>query len=459
MVYSNTKRVASIVMTSVLAAAIAGCGGAKASEQAQDETPVTSQAVQVSAAQAVEAKQEQSTTTTTTAADANTSLASMVTDGVIDTSSLFTERDLQQEVDLVGATYLSLTSGKDVTITSEGVYVLVGDVEDVTVLVDADAAKVQLVLDGVSISNTDAPAIYVKNADKVFVTSTSGSENVLSVTGAFTADGDTNTDAVIFSKDDLVLNGTGSLTINSTDNGISSKDDLKVTGGSYVINCSSDALEANDSIRIADGNFTITTSKDALHSENDEDDSKGFVYICGGNFTIEAADDGIHGTTYVQIDDGSFTISGQEAIEATYVQVNNGNISISASDDGINASQKSSQLTPTIDIRGGQLSITMAQGDTDALDSNGYLYVSGGNIEINGPFAFDFEWGSEFTGGTIYVNGEQVTEITESMMGPGMGGGMMGGHGGMADPGMGGPGGMADPGMGGPGGGMGGPRG
>jgi hypothetical protein len=96
----------------------------------------------------------------------------------------------------------------------------------------ADDAKVQLVLDGVSITNTDSPAIYVVSADKCFVTTTD-SVSTLTVTGTFAADGDTNIDAVIFSKDDLVLNGTGTLNISSTGNGITSKDDLTVTGGTY----------------------------------------------------------------------------------------------------------------------------------------------------------------------------------------------------------------------------------
>lgn len=73
--------------------------------------------------------------------------------------------------------------------------------------------KVQLVLDGVTITNTSEPAIYVLDADKCFVTSAEGSENVLLVSSSFATDTENgvNTDAVIFSKADLTLNGTGSL--------------------------------------------------------------------------------------------------------------------------------------------------------------------------------------------------------------------------------------------------------
>ena len=141
----------------------------------------------------------------------------------------------------------------------------------------------------------------------------------------------------------------------------------------------------------------------------------------------------------MQIDAGTITINGSEGIEGTYVQINDGSVAVSATDDGINASTKSTAYTPTIEITGGQVSVDMGQGDTDALDSNGYLLISGGVVDITAQFAFDFTNGAELTGGEVYVNGEQVTEITESMM---MGGGM-GGRGGMME-GQGGQGGMME---------------
>ncbi len=359
-------------------------------------------------------------------------VTTMARDGVMDTSDLFTERDLTQTADLSAASTITVQSGQDVNITEEGVYVLTGDATNATVKVDVDSnAKVQLVLDGLNITNDDSPAIYVVSADKVFVTTTQGSVNSLSVTGTFVADGDTNTDAVIFSKDDLVLNGLGSLNITSTDNGVSSHDDLKITGGTYEILCTSDGLEANDNVLIADGTIAVTSDKDGIHAENDEDSTTGNVYVAGGDIQISAARDGIQGTTAVQIDGGTMHISSSEGIECTYVQINGGDVSIEASDDGINASAKSNAYTPTIEIRGGNLQVTMAAGDTDALDANGNLYISGGTVNISAQFAFDFDGEGKLDGGTVYVNGEEVTELQSSMMGgPGGGVGGFGGPGG-----------------------------
>ncbi|MBR4927903.1 MAG: carbohydrate-binding domain-containing protein, partial [Oscillospiraceae bacterium] len=257
---------------------------------------------------------------------------------VTDTGSdLFTERDLTQTADLSEAQTVSVATDSTYTIDKDGVYVLSGTAENFTVVVDAgDEDKVQLVLDGLSVTNENDPVIYVKNADKVFVTS-AGSDSTLTVTGAFSSDGSTNTDAVIFSKDDLVLNGTGTVTVSSTDNGVSCKDDLKVTGGTWNITCTADALEANDSIAVAGGTLNIKTSKDGLHAEYDEDYTVGWITIEGGTLNITAKDDAIHATTVLTVNGGELNITAAEGLEATQVEINGGTVDITATDDGINA--------------------------------------------------------------------------------------------------------------------------
>lgn len=343
----------------------------------------------------------------------------------IDASDLFTDRDMQQTPDLADAEYINVSSGKDITIDSEGIYVLSGNAKNVTVIVEADDKdKIQLVLNGMKISNSDEPCIYVKNADKVFVTS-AADDNELSVSGSFSSDGDTNTDAAIFSKDDLVLNGTGVLKISSSDNGISSKDDIKVTGGTIEIACTGSAIEAHDEILIADGTIEITACNDGLHAEDDDDDTAGSIYIGGGSMKINADDDAIHATTTVTIDDGDIVLTAAEGIEGTQIVINGGNIDITASDDGINAAQKSSSLKPLFEMNGGNVSITMGAGDTDGVDSNGDIVINGGTISISGQSTFDCDGNAEYNGGTIIENGVQTNTITNQVFGgPGGRGGM-----------------------------------
>ena len=165
---------------------------------------------------------------------------------LLDISDLFSNRDLKQEADTSEAQNIALESGSDITISQEGVYVLSGSVENCTIIVNTDKeSKVQLVLDGVSITNDNSPAIVVVSADKCFVTTTD-SENTFKVTGSFTETEGLDTDAVIYSKDDLVLNGKGTLNIESTDNAVTAKDDLKITGGVYNFTCTGKGFQAND---------------------------------------------------------------------------------------------------------------------------------------------------------------------------------------------------------------------
>ncbi len=336
---------------------------------------------------------------------------------LIDTSDIFTDRDLRQNADLDDAVYLTLESEKDVTIDEEGVYVISGEASDVTIYVDvSDDEKVQIVLDAVVITNADKACIYVENADKVFITTSV--DSTLIVTDEFA---DSSARAVIYSRDDLVLNGTAALTISSSEIGVKANDDLKITGGSYNVESGTVGFRANDSIAVYDGEITIKAGTDGLHAENSDDDTDGYIYIAGGTFDIEVGDDGIHAITFVQIDGGTFTIDAYEGIEATYLQINDGTIDIYASDDGLNGANKSSGYSATIEITGGNITIVTADGDTDAVDSNGDLIISGGTINITADSAFDFDGSVSFTGGTVYVNGQQVTNITANSM-PGHGG-------------------------------------
>ncbi len=340
-------------------------------------------------------------------------------------SELFTARDLSQTADLSEATKIEVTDGETVTISEAGVYVLSGSAENACVLVDAgDDAKVQLVLDGLSIVNAHEPCILVESADKAFLTSAEGSENTLTVSGKFSGD----EDAAVFSRDDLVLNGLGTVTVSSTNDGIRTNDDLKLTGGTWIVNASDTALKAHDSISAIDGTYTLTAGSDGLHAEDNDDDTTGSILIEGGSFTVKAGDDGVHATTSVTVNGGALSITAAEGIEATQVTVNDGTVSIQATDDGINAGRKSTAMSVKIEINGGEISVVMGSGDTDGIDSNGDLIITGGTISVTAQSPFDYDGTCTHTGGTLIVNGTETDTITNQFMGGGMMGGQMGGQ-------------------------------
>ena len=243
--------------------------------------------------------------------------------GSYSSADMFTERDLAGTYEESGAVYVTLSgdgiigetdgvaiNGQTVTITAEGTYIFSGTLSEGQIVVDADNAKVQIVFDNVDITCASSAAVYVKSAEKVFVTLAEGAQNTLRNTDEYVAIDDNNIDAVIFAKSDLTLNDTGSLTIVSAEgHGIVSKDDLKITGGTYDIIAAGHALSGKDSVRIADGTFILTAEKDGIHAENADDEEKGYIYIADGDFAITSDGDGMDASNIVQIEDGTFDIT------------------------------------------------------------------------------------------------------------------------------------------------------
>ncbi len=213
---------------------------------------------------------------------------------------------------------VNISDGR-ITISEEGVYVVSGTLNDGMIIVNADKAdKIHIVLNNASITSKTSAPIYVLQADKVFITLAADTDNSLSNGGSFEAIDENNIDAVIFSKQDLTLNGSGNLKISSpAGGGIVAKDDLVFTGGYYTVNSASDAIDANDSIRIANSSMTISSEKDGIHAENSDDSSLGYIYIDSGSFNISSANDGISAGAYLQIENGSFDItSGGGSVNA-----------------------------------------------------------------------------------------------------------------------------------------------
>ena len=321
---------------------------------------------------------------------------------------LFTKRDLKQAADLSSAETLTVADGNDVRITRAGVYVLTGTASGMTVYVEAERDdKVQLVLDNVHITNADFPCIYVVSGDKIFLTSASDSS--FSVTGSFRTDNGVKTDSAVFSRQDLVLNGTASVTVSSTGSGVVSKDDLKITGGTWNVTADSAALKANDSVRIAGGTLSLTAGTDAIHAENNDDDVKGYIFISGGDITVKAGDDGIHAVSVLQIDGGVFDITAGEGLEATVVQFNGGTAGIVSSGDAVSAGSKSSSFTPAVVFNGGEITADVTgQNNADGVDSKGSIHINGGTVSITGSSAYDCEGEVEYNGGTVTLNGREL---------------------------------------------------
>ena len=479
---------------------------------------------------AAPASAAESVSATPSAAD--TPPGAALSDSALDTA--VSKRDASGEYDASEAATLSPDG--DLTITEAGTYILSGEYEGMIVIEAGEEDKVQLVLDNATITNENGPAIYVRSADKVFLTAAEGTVNVISDGSDYTlTDDDTALDAAVFSRDDLTINGSGQLTINGNyKHAVVCKDDLVITAKDLSVKAQNVGLNGKDSVKFSGATVSVTAGSDGVRSDNGSDAEKGYVSVVdstlsivsgkdgvqaetvftaenatlsitsgggsgarsgdasesykgikagvsisinGGVYTIDALDDAIHTNGSILISDGAFTlrsrddgvhanekieiaggtldITAYEGIEATYVLIGGGDITIAALDDGINAARKSSAYTPTVEITGGTVTITMGAGDTDGVDCNGNIIITGGTISISGNSSFDYDGTATFTGGTVIVNGQEVSTIPNQFMGGtgGMGGpggfgdgqgGFGGGHGGFG----GGPGGMGGPGGG-----------
>ncbi len=206
-----------------------------------------------------------------------------------------------------------------VTITEAGTYVLQGNGENVQILVDAKDQNVILILNGVTLSNeTDAP-IYFKNANLATVVVQENTVNTLSdseATEEITDENERAANAVIYSKGDLTVEGTGKLVVNANyKNGISSKDNLVINSGEFEINAANHGIVGKDSITIVNGTFNITAGADGFQSDNTDLD-KGFVTIEDGTFNITSANDAIQAESTLTINNGDFNITTNGGAEA-----------------------------------------------------------------------------------------------------------------------------------------------
>ena len=290
-----------------------------------------------------------------------------------------------------------------VKITEAGTYIVTGKTDDGMIIVDVDGESddVHLILRDAVINSSSSAAVYVLSADEVYITLEGN--NILSNGGKYEAIDENDIDSVIYSKDDLTINGSGSLTIDATvGHAIVCKDDMVITGGTYDLTAETDVINTNDSLAIT-----------------------------GGTFNIKAGDDAIHTDGILQIDNGTFDITAAEGLEGTYITINDGTFTINASDDGINAAQKVEDYLATLVINGGNIKITMGQGDTDGIDSNGDIYINGGTIDITGQSTIDYDGTAVKNGGTLILNGVTTDTLPNQVMG-GRGGGMQGGRNGNA---------------------------
>jgi hypothetical protein len=433
----NKKILAGITALCLTAALFTGCSN-KTTQTTNDTTTITDTTTD-------------KTTTVTTSNDSPTN--STLSDG--DYKDM-TDETYSAEITLEGDTgTISDTtrgsSGSTVTINSKGIYHITGESDGVTVQVNdtKESGNIYLIFDNVTMTNTTA-CVDVEAADKV----------IIQCVGNTTLTSTATEDGAVYAKDDLTINGSGTLTVVSNNHGIECSDDLAITGGRVTVTADSAGIKAHDSISIDGAEIDVTSGKDGIKIDSDE--GTGYVHIVSGTVTIDAQGDGIDAgsdvaevyTGYVNLEGGTLNItagggsdnstgessqkgvksagdifigdvelnisSADDAVSADgNINVTGGVSTLSTSDDGVTAD---GDLT----VSGGEISITKsyealeaanitisggavsAVSSDDGVNGESMVTVSGGSLYVNsGGDGIDCNGSIYITGGTVIVEGPQ----------------------------------------------------
>lgn len=384
---NELKMAAWLLSMSLMGFTITGCAAGKQTTSAQ--STVSTQQTRSSEAESTKTAEVQTTSSVNRDLKSIYSQEDLNTSWDKSNSTMITLNGSDATVDGSGANY---SDGK-VNITSSGTYVLSGKFTGQVYIDAGDSAVVRLVLNKAEITSESGPAIYAADGKKVILTLADSTTNTLSDTSTYTfADGEDEPDATLFIKNDLVINGSGSLKIDANyKTAIKTKDTLAIISGNFDIKSVDNAVRAKDELTVESGTFKINATGKGFTSD-------GELNVYGGDIDIENSEEGLEGLT---------------------VEIYGGNIDITATDDGINARTKyddsisesekemlSNQDQEGVEVRiaGGVVNIN-ASGD--AIDSNGDFYIERGETYVNGPTndgngTLDYNGEAKISGG-VYV--------------------------------------------------------
>ena len=304
-------------------------------------------------------------------------------------------------------------SSESYSITESGTYVLTGTITE-TVIVDVGDEDVRLVLDNVTITTQENPAIMILSGDDIIISAPEGTENTLADGTAYSLEYEDNNGA-IYSQCDLSINGTGSITVNARyNNAIITKDDLIIVDVTLNITSVDDGIIGRDSLLINNATITVNADGDGLKSTNDEDTDKGFIYIESGIISLYTCDDGIDGITNVIIVGSTLNIeSDSKGIKSDQnIYVSGGTITVDSIDDCINADVY-------VEISGGVLTLNTSD---DAISTDEEIIINGGVIDINSCYEGIESPSITINGGTITIissdDGINVASSTQTSFFP-----------------------------------------
>ena len=312
-------------------------------------------------------------------ATAGTSTSNTAAEQTLDAQTHYTNEDLtwdssdEKTIDLANPTAtdgVSVENGT-ITITSGGTYRLTGEYSGQAKIEAAKTDTVRLVLDNAKITNSTGAAINVVSTAEAIIYTAAGTTNTVADEANYTATGDNDPDAAIYSTANLTLAGEGSLSVKgSYEEGIHTTGGLVIASGTLEVNAANTGIKGKDYVDITGGIVNVTAAQDGIKSTNTDDESLGFTRLSAGSVTVSAGDDGLKAPHTLEISGGTLNIEkSNEGIEAQYINILDGDVTVNSTDDGINASLKDSSSDTSSDTTSG----TAAAGQQTQQNQNGQV--------------------------------------------------------------------------------------
>ena len=337
-----------------------------------------------------------------------------------------------------------------ITITADGTYRLSGEYNGQVKIEAGKSDTVRLVLDNAKITNSTGAAINVVSAAEAIIYTAAGTTNTVADEANYTATGDDDPDAAIYSTANLTLTGEGSLSVEGAyEEGIHTTGGLVIASGTLEVNAANTGIKGKDYVDITGGIVNVTAAQDGIKSTNTDDESMGFTRLSAGSVTVSAGDDGLKAPRTLEISGGTLNIEkSNEGIEAQYINILDGDVTVNSTDDGINASLKDSSSDTSSDTTSGTATTgqqtqqnqngqvqqapagggaapggsqgstgqnqNMPQPPTDGAMPGGGTFevvdaainISGGTVTVNAEGdGIDSNGTATFSGGTVTVNG------------------------------------------------------
>lgn len=312
-------------------------------------------------------------------ATAGTSTSNTAAEQTLDAQTHYTNEDLtwdssdEKTIDMANPTAtdgVSVENGT-ITITSGGTYRLTGEYSGQAKIEAAKTDTVRLVLDNAKITNSTGAAINVVSAAEAIIYTAAGTTNTVADEANYTATGDNDPDAAIYSTANLTLTGEGSLSVKGAyEEGIHTTGGLVIASGTLEVNAANTGIKGKDYVDITGGIVNVTAAQDGIKSTNTDDESLGFTRLSAGSVTVSAGDDGLKAPRTLEISGGTLNIEkSNEGIEAQYINILDGDVTVNSADDGINASLKDSSSDTSSDTTSG----TATTGQQTQQNQNGQV--------------------------------------------------------------------------------------